>query len=268
MSKPGIYIPLITPLNSDHQVCRSSVGQLLAQSQHTASGYLPCLTSGEGWLLSRQQWRDMMRYTLELAGDKQVIVGIERATTAEVLEYALEAQQAGATAVMLTTPFGAEVDGAQSLDHFKTIQEQTQLDLYIYNESSLSGNDTSFESLLAIASLARVKGIKDSLEQGRNEEQIHALREQGLAYYSGWEQHLASCHVADGSVVSLANLEPALCLLASQLKNEVLQKEINRLSEAYNLFAEDWYRYVKKALKARGVISDERVVGSDKRAAA
>lgn len=268
MSNPGIYIPLITPLNSDNQVCRSSVDHLLRQSQHSASGYLPCLTSGEGWLLSRQQWRDMLRYTLELAGDKQVIVGIERPTTAEVLDYAKEAQQLGAKAVMLTTPFGSDISATDSIAHFQSVQDQTTLDLYIYNESSLSANETSIETLLAIAALARVKGIKDSLEQGRNVEQIHALRELGIAYYNGWEHHLASCHIADGSVVSLANLEPALCLLASKLKNEVLQAEINRLSEAYNLFAEDWYRYVKMALKARGVIADDRVVSSDKRAAA
>lgn len=260
MSRSGTFIPLITPLDENGQVCRQSVAQLLAHARHAVSGYIPCLTSGEGWNLSASQWTDMLRYTLAEAGDQAVIAGIERGSTAEVLEYVRKAEELGARAIMLTSPFGAEVDQAAILAHYQAIHDGTDLDLYIYNESSLSGNETAFETLLRIAELPRVVGIKDSSEQPRSPEQIAALQARGLAYYLGWEHRLAGDLPADGNVVALANLEPMLCRMALDRSEPSMRWEISRLSEAYELFSEDWYRHVKLALKARGVITSARTV--------
>lgn len=260
MSRSGTFIPLITPLDENGLVCRQSVAQLLAHSRHAVSGYIPCLTSGEGWNLSASQWTDMLRYTLAEAGEQTVIAGIERGSTAEVLDYARQAAQLGARAIMLTSPFGAEVDQPAIHAHYRAIHDSTDLDIYIYNESSLSGNETAFETLLQIAELPRVVGIKDSSEQPRSPEQIAALPARGLAYYLGWEHRLAGDLPADGNVVSLANLEPMLCRMTLGRSEPAMQQEISRLSEAYELFSEDWYRHVKQALKARGVITSARTV--------
>lgn len=260
MSNHGVFIPLVTPLDEAGSVCRQSVGHLLAQSCHTASGYIPCLTSGEGWLLSRSQWEAMVRFTLELAGSRTVIAGIERATTSEVMEYAQVARRLGASAIMLTSPFGAKIDQPSICEHYRQVHDASGLDIYIYNESSLSGNVTAFETLLAIAELPRVVGIKDSVEGGRELSQIAAIRSRGLAYYIGWEHHLARGLPVDGNVVSLANLEPALCRLGLHSAEPAVHAEIVRLSEAYSLLSEDWYRHVKRALKARGVIASDRTL--------
>lgn len=262
MSRYGTFIPLITPLDENGAVCRQSVAQMLAHSRHTASGYIPCLTSGEGWRLSAEQWQAMLRFTLAEAGERSVIAGIERPTTAEVLDYAKQAERLGASAIMLTSPFGAEIDQQAILEHYRHVHDSTELAIYIYNESALSGNETAFETLLQIARLPRVVGIKDSAEHERSAEQIDALRAQGLAYYIGWEHRLASGMPADGNVVALANLEPMLCRVAMDLATPALQAEIQRLSEAYQLFSEDWYRHVKQTLKARGVIGSDRTVAA------
>jgi len=260
MSRHGIFIPLITPLDQDGTVCRQSVAQLLAHSRHVAAGYIPCLTSGEGWVLSPEQWEAMLRFTLQEAGEQSVIAGIERSTTEEVLDYVKKAEQLGARAIMLTSPFGAEIDQATILAHYRRVHDNTDLDIYIYNESALSGNETAFETLLEIAELPRVVGIKDSSEHERTPEQIEALQNRGLVYYIGWEHRLAGGLAADGNVVALANLEPTLCRVALGASEPTMQAEIVRLSEAYDLFSEDWYRQVKKTLKARGVIASDRTV--------
>ncbi len=262
MSRHGIFIPLITPLDEQGMVCRQSVGQLLAHSRHVATGYIPCLTSGEGWQLSLEQWQAMLRFTLEQAGTQTVIAGIERPSTDEVLDYAQRAERLGASAIMLTSPFGAEVDQQAILNHYRRVHDSSNLEIYIYNEAALSGNETAFETLLAIAELPRVVGIKDSAENPRVTAQISALRARGLAYYIGWEQRLAVGLPADGNVVALANLEPMLCRVALTTAEPPLQAEIDRLSETYQLLSTDWYRHIKKALKTRGVISSDRTVAT------
>jgi len=265
MSNRAVCVPLVTPLDDAGAVCRQSVSQLLACSRDTASGYVPCLTSGEGWLLSRSQWEAMARFTLELAGPRDVIVGIERATTEEVIEYAERAQRLGARAVMLTAPFkraGHAIEPSSIFEHYRRVHDASDLAIYLYNESSLSGHVTSFETLLAIAELPRVGGIKDSVHGGRDASQIAALQRHGLAYYVGWEHHLAKGLPVDGCVVSLANLEPALCRIGLTSAHPAVDAEIVRLTEAYSLLSEDWYRHLKRALKVRGVIASDRTVAS------
>lgn len=258
--RSGVFVPLITPLDAQGNVCRLSVQQLMASCRASVRGYIPCLTSGEGWRLDAQQWSAMLEYTLQSAQDRPVIAGIERPTTDEVLAYASRATEIGAKAIMLTSPFGGASSQAEIVEHFRRVHAGCGLDLYIYNETSLSGNTTGFDALLAIAELPRVMGIKDSVEGGRDVAEIEALRARGLAYYAGWEPHLAKGLPLDGCVVSLANLEPALCRLALSSTDAAVAQEVARLSDVYSLFSDDWYRPVKKALHARGVIASARTV--------
>lgn len=260
MSRRGAFVPLITPLDESGAVCKASVARLMSRARTAASGYIPCLTSGEGWRLSPAQWKAMVRATLDESDAQAVIVGIERPTTDEVLEYVGEARKIGARAIMLTSPFGADVDQPQILDHYRRVHDACDLDVYVYNESALSGNETTFATLLAIAELPRVVGIKDSGTGERGAEEIHELQERGLAYYIGWEQHLAAKGPSDGNVVSLANLEPSLCRLAHVSGDPAVRAEISRLVELYALSSEDWYRHVKTTLKGWGIIDSDRTV--------
>jgi len=281
MSNRGVLVPLITPLDDTGAVCRRSVGHIVAHTRAAASGYVPCLSSGEGWLLRRSQWAAMVRYTLELVDPRDVIVGIERATTDEVIAYGQAAGRLGARAIMLTAPFGGELDQPSIFEHYRRVHDATGLNIYVYNESTLSGHVTEFETLLALAELPRVMGIKDSIEGpgsagarsnakgcggsiegGRDPAQIAALQRRGLAYYVGWEHHLARGLPVDGTVVSLANLEPALCRLGLRSAEHAVHAEIARLSDAYSLRRDDWYRHVKRALKARGIIGSDRTLAS------
>jgi 4-hydroxy-tetrahydrodipicolinate synthase len=262
MESRGVLVPLITPIDDAGEVCRRSVGCLIACSRDIAAGYIPCLTSGEGWLASPSQWEAMVRATVELAAPRLVIAGIERSTTGEVIEYAYRARGLGARAIMLTSPFGRAVDQASIVEHYRRVHDACGLDVYIYNESSLSDNETAFDTLLAIAALPRVVGIKDSAPNGRDPSQIAALRSRGVAYHIGWEHQLASGLTVDGCVVSLANLEPALCQVAVRCDDREVRAEVARLTEVYGLLADDWYRHVKRALKARGVISTDRTLAS------
>ncbi|KVE99466.1 dihydrodipicolinate synthase family protein [Burkholderia vietnamiensis] len=256
-----VFVPLITPIDTDGKICGRSVAHLLASLRFSASGYIPCLTSGEGWRLTDRQWEDMLAFTLEYAGDRRVVVGIERPSTEEVIACAKRARQLGAAGIMLTSPFGESVGQDAIFDHYRQVHDAVDLDVYIYNESTLSANETSVETLLAIASLPRVVGIKDSGETAPDIDRINALKRHGLKYFAGWEHHLGIGLPVDGCVVSLANLEPALCRVAAALGGGVVKSEVDRLTAAYSLLSDDWYAHVKAELFARGVISSPQAAG-------
>ncbi len=260
MLNNGILIPLVTPLDADGQVCEQSVARLIESTHAYAAGYIPCLTSGEGWKLSERQWRDMLCYTLRHAGKRVVIAGIEQPTTQQVLTHAQAAQELGATACMLTSPFGADISQSDTLAHYRAVHDATEIALYIYNESALSGNRTELQTLLEIANLPRVVGIKDSGDADGCSLPIAEFQGRGVAYYVGWESRLQAAVEADGCVVSLSNLEPGLCVEAMRSADRAFQSEVNRLCQRYSLDADDWYRHVKVELKRRGVIDSAALV--------
>lgn len=202
----------------------------------------------------------MLELTLRYAGDKLVIAGIERGSTQEVLDFALMAQDAGAQAVMFTSPFTPGISQQVIIDHYQTIHDATHLDIFMYNEAALSGNEKTFATLEAIAQLPRVIGLKDSPPMSRSQDQVDAIRQQGVDYFIGWEMQLAGELELDGNVVSLANLEPLLCRQAADRQQPALSQEIATLNERYLLSASDWYAQVKRELKARGVIDSDRVM--------
>lgn len=146
------------------------------------------------------------------------------------------------------------------IDHYQTIHDATRLDIFMYNEAALSGNEKTFTTLEAIAQLPRVIGLKDSPSMSRSQDQVDAIRQQGVDYFIGWEMQLAGELESDGNVVSLANLEPRLCRQAAARQQPALSQEIATLNERYLLSASDWYAQVKRELKARGVIDSDRVM--------
>lgn len=255
MSRHQVLVPLVTPLNADAKVCRQSVKQLVRACGPLVDGFIPCLTSGEGWNLSEGQWTDMLRYTLEFAGDShRVVAGIELPTTPEVIERAELARKLGAREIIVTSPFTAGISQEEIVAHYQAIHSSTPLDLLVYNESALSGNEKSFDTLLKIARLERVTGLKDSPSQARTQAQIDRIRGEGVDYFIGWERELAGALVSDGNVVSLANLEPALCRLACRAKQPEVAALVARLNDTFFLGEDDWYAHVKRELVARGVL--------------
>lgn len=255
MPKHQVLVPLVTPLDAHANVCRHSVQQLVRACGPLVDGFIPCLTSGEGWNLSVAQWTDMLRYTLEFAGHThRVVVGIELPTTEEVIERAELAGELGAREIIVTSPFAEGTSQEHILAHYQAIHSRTPLDLLIYNESALSGNEKSFDTLLVIARLERVTGLKDSPSQARTQAQIARIRQEGVDYFIGWEHDLAGELLSDGNIVSLANLEPALCRVACLGPQPEVAAIVARLNETFCLGEDDWYAHVKRELAARGVL--------------
>lgn len=260
MQHKAIISPIVTPLNHQGAICKDSVRRLLGQLGHYVAGVVPCLTSGEGWLLNDEQWREMLATTTEIIGAGRVIAGIEKPTTTDILEHISFVRELGVRSIMVTSPFGSEVTQNEVFEHYQRISKESDLEVFIYNEHALSGNITEFETLLKIAEISNIVAIKDSPECSRTSEQIAELRDKGLRYYFGWEEELFTGKQGDGNIVSLSNIEPLLCHMASRYTDACLAPIIHECVKDYKLDNEEWFQEVKNVLFERGVISSSRVV--------
>lgn len=260
MSNKRIYVPMITPANSKGDVCSRSTENFMSTLFNAVDGFVPCLTSGEGWKLSDKSWKTMFKTCIEVAGKDRVMVGIERPSTDQVLELVDYANVHQPHAIVVTTPFGESVHQDQMIRHFEKIAVGSDSDIIIYNESALSKNVMGLSALLEVSKLNNVTGIKDSPDTARHESEISYLREMGVKYLIGWEEDLHTGRANDGNIVSMSNLTPGLCVEENQKENKIMQKAVKDTVEELSLSKHDWYRHIKECLYQRGVITSPALV--------
>ncbi|GAA6168366.1 dihydrodipicolinate synthase family protein [Sessilibacter corallicola] len=263
MQSNNVYVPLVTPLSQTSSVCEQSVNNLVNYTKTYVTGFIPCLTSGEGWLLNPTQWETMCRYTRLAAPNHQVIAGIEKPTTEEVINYAKLAENIGANGVMITTPFGDKISQDEIIEHYRRVHDSVGINVYIYNESELSNNLTSESTLLTISELERVRGIKDSSNSDKLQSLIAKLKVNNVIFFQGWENKIANLSRQTGNICSLSNLYPRLCFEAANTPSENTQTLIHNLCEHHNIFDPRWYAYIKDHLKNLNLITNNYTLDKD-----
>jgi 4-hydroxy-tetrahydrodipicolinate synthase len=253
----GTIVPLITPLDGG-VVAEKGVQRLIESVRAEVTGLMPALSSGEGWALSEQQWLDMVGYTLRHANGLPVLAGIQLPDTRSVIERSLVAEDLGVAAVVVTTPFGADVSQDAILAHYRELRAAVQVPIFLYNEQALSGNHIAVETLLRICELPGIAGIKESSGDAELTSRIAA--ELSIPVFEGWENLLSEVTGVAGLIGPLANLEPGLCNAMLAEPSARRQSAINEACVRYGVFKDDWYRWVKQELRSRGVIDSDEVV--------
>ncbi|MFG2714810.1 dihydrodipicolinate synthase family protein [Streptomyces goshikiensis] len=254
----GTIVPLMTPLNEDETVDERSTARLIDHVRSEVSGLMPALTSGEGWKLDERQWTDIVTYTVRHSGALPVLAGIQLPETAQIIERARRAMDIGVDAVVVTTPFGAGVTQDDIVEHYRAIRAATGAPIFLYNEEALSGNKIEYDTLLTLCEIPGIVGIKESSGDAAFTRKM-AEAATGVPVFEGWENLISAASGINGFIGPLANLEPGLCNAILVDPTPERQAEVDAVCEKYGVFKDDWYRWVKKELHTRGVISSPAV---------
>lgn len=254
----GIIPPLITPLSETGDVDEVSVRRLIGHVKPYSAALMPTLSSGEGWVLDKTQWRDMVVYTKRYAHNKPVLAGILLPTTKQVVRRALMAKELNIDAIVITTPFEKNITQDQIFNHFEKIKIETDgMPVFIYNEEVISGNAITMETMKRIVDLGNIVGIKEASGSIEFTKQLMEAN-LGVPIFQGWENLCYESKGVDGYILPLSNLEPKLCLEMFENPTQERQTLINNFCEKYDLLGKTWYKELKKELKTRGVISTDK----------
>ncbi len=257
----GIIPPLVTPIDDNNEVCESSVEQLINYVRPFSSALMPTLTSGEGWKLSGKQWRTMVEYTLRYAGNLHVLVGIEYPTTREVIEYGALAKKLGAHGIVVTAPFGSEVNQDIIFEHFSEIDSRLNFPIFVYNEKEISGNNIEYETILEICKLKSISGIKEA--SGDVNYTNRLIKDVHVPVYQGWENLAWSTENPAGYIFPLSNLDPAICCEMFNRPSCELQSKIDCLCQEYDILDSAPCLNIKKNLKIRNIIKSDRMINGN-----
>jgi 4-hydroxy-tetrahydrodipicolinate synthase len=120
-------------------------------------------STGEAPTLTHDEKRDLFRAVVEAArGKGKVVAGTGTYSTAESVELTRLAQAAGVDAALVVAPYYNKPPQRGLVAHFTQIAESTDLPILLYNIPGRTGIRIEHDTLLTLASLPNVVGVKDS----------------------------------------------------------------------------------------------------------
>lgn len=212
----GVIPPMITPLTEAGQVDGPAIERLVEYLiESGVSGLFVLGSSGEGpWLTSTQRQQVIQGTARAAAGRVPVLAGVLEPGTDRALEAAQMAADAGADALVVTSPYYFGAEAAVQIHHVSTIAAANPLPLVLYNIPTATHNPMAPHTVRALLEIDNLIGIKDSAGNWEDFQELLALRRirPDFRVLQGAERLAAPSVLAgaDGLVPGMGNLAPGL----------------------------------------------------------
>jgi 4-hydroxy-tetrahydrodipicolinate synthase len=260
----GSFTALVTPFSNgsvDEQAFRGLVDWQIAEG---TDGLVPVGTTGESPTLSHDEHRKVVEWCVEqVKGRVPVIAGAGSNSTSEAVELARHAQECGASAVLVVTPYYNKPTQEGLYRHFKAINDAVGIPIIIYNIPARSVIDMSVDTMARLFELEHVAGVKDATANVVRVSLQRAAMGADFNQLSGEDASALGfmAHGGHGCISVTSNVAPRLCAEFQDacLKGEYaaalqLQDKLMPLHTA--LFIETSPAPVKYALSVLGKCSD------------
>lgn len=155
----GAFTALVTPF-ANGQIDENAYRQLIEwQITSGINGVVPCGTTGESATMSHDEHKKVIQICVEqVNGRVPVLAGAGSNNTAEAVELARFAKEAGADGALLITPYYNKPTQEGLYQHFQCIAENVSMPFILYNVPGRTGVN------LLPATVARLyKNIPDVL---------------------------------------------------------------------------------------------------------
>lgn len=262
----GSLCALITPFR-DGEVDEAAIREIV--DWHVAegtTGLVPCGTTGESPVLSHEEHDRVVSLTIECAAGRiPVMAGTGSNSTTEAIRLTQHARAAGADAALLVMPYYNKPTQEGMYGHFRAVHDATDLPLYIYNIPGRCVVDMSIDTMVRLAELPRIVGVKDASNDPVRPHQLRAaLADREFNQLSGEDaSQLAFLACGGHGTISVtANVAPRECAAMHQAwqagnaaKALALHERLMPLHEA--LFVETSPGPVKFATSLLGRCSSE-----------
>jgi len=261
----GSIPALITPFKNqkvDYESLNKIINHLI---ENGSNGLVPCGTTGESPTLSHEEHKKIIEETIKINDNRvPIIAGTGSNNTAEAIDYTRHAESVGADAGLVVTPYYNKPTQEGLYSHFRSIASSVKFPIIIYNIPGRSVIDMSIKTMVELAKIDNIVGVKDATNDLFRPLLTAATMKDDFCYLSG-EDGTALAFLAQGGhgcISVTANVAPNLCSsLHKAWRNKDIQKaqDINlklaKLHEA--LFTESSPGPVKFAASIIGLCSSE-----------
>jgi 4-hydroxy-tetrahydrodipicolinate synthase len=141
-------------------------------------------TTGESPTTTDAEKAELVRVVSDAVGDRaHIVAGVGTFDTVHTVHLAEQAAKAGASGLLVVTPYYSRPPQAGLLAHFRTVADSTELPIALYDIPSRTGTPIATETLIALAAHDRIVAVKDA--KGDVVASSRVIAETELAFYSG-----------------------------------------------------------------------------------
>jgi 4-hydroxy-tetrahydrodipicolinate synthase len=218
----GSIVAIVTPMHADGSLDYPGLQKLI--DWHIAEGTDGIVivgTTGESATVNVDEHCELIRFTVEHAKKRiPIIAGTGGNSTAEAIKLTECAKEVGADAALVVVPYYNRPTQEGMFQHFQAIAHAVDLPIILYNVPGRTVADMSNETVLRLAAIKNIVGIKDATGNiGRGLELLRDVPP-GFAVYSGDDPTAMALMFCGGSgnISVTANVAPRamheLCVAA------------------------------------------------------
>ena len=120
-------------------------------------------TTGEGATITDEEKLTLFRRCKTYAGDScTIIAGTGSNSTAHAVSLSVEAERAGADALLVVSPYYNKATPEGLIAHYSAISASVSIPIIIYNVPSRTGVDIPIEVYRQLAQLPNIAGVKEA----------------------------------------------------------------------------------------------------------
>lgn len=258
----GAGVAIVTPFTQDDKVNFEELGKMIDfQIAGGTDAIIICGTTGESSTLTHEEHDACIKFAVEhTAGRVPVIAGTGSNSTAEAIRLSTHAQNNGADALLLVTPYYNKATQKGLIQHYTAIANSVDLPIILYNVPSRTGVNILPQTAVTLAkNVKNIVAVKEASGNISQVAELAALADGCIDIYSGNDDQVVPLLSLGGvGVISvLSNVMPKLThdMVMSYLNGDVklsrqLQLSVMNLNKA--LFCEVNPIPVKEALNMMG----------------
>ena len=159
----GSIVAIITPFKNGKLDEESYISLIHYHLKNGTSGIVPAGTTGESPTLNHEEHKRVIKLCVrECKGKIPVIAGTGSNSTEEAISLTKHAEEIGANAALVVTPYYNKPTQEGLYQHYKTRNYKCNIPIIIYNIPSRSVVDMSVDTMARLFELKNIIGVKDA----------------------------------------------------------------------------------------------------------
>ena len=263
----GIFPPVPTIVDKHGDLDKKGMANLLDHLiNNEADGVLILGSGGEFCHMPPKLRFEVAEFAVKHIKQRiPVMIGISSPSTKETIEYGQHAAQIGADAVLVVNPYYALLNSEAIYHHYKTVAENINIPILLYNFPALTGQDIGIDVITRLAKdVPNIIGLKDTIDNISHTRevinQVHAFRPDFIIF-SGFDEYMLDTLIlgGHGGIPATFNFAPKVTKgIYKAFKQKdyetafTLQRQLAKLMPIYAIET-PFFAVIKQAIKLTGI---------------
>ena len=209
----GSFTVMVTPFSEDgSKVDHSTLRRFVDwQISNGVPGLIPLGSTGEFLSITDEERREIVTTIIQqVDGRVPVLIGTADEWTDKAVRYSREAEELGASGVMIVPPYYASPTGDELYAHYQRISDAISIPIMVYNNPNTANVDLTPDLLARLSQIENVDYVKESSGDISRIREIDRLSEGRMTVFAGYHAFDSFLLGAKGYVSVCGNIVPKL----------------------------------------------------------